>query len=377
MQCRLFFKYLLSSCCNRINNYLIEKMKEHNVSVVGYAIIDNYKIVAADTLSIRDDINVSKKTLLQSCSLSKPVTACGVLQLAAKRKIDIDKPLNAQLSDWKIPESKHGNGVNVRQSLSMTSGLCYGELNAVFPGYMHNKPIPTLDNILYGEAPATNLPIRMGSVPGSDYRYTGAGYMVLQKLIEEVSGKSFSQFMDVNVLRTLGMVGSIFQHPLNDQLKASAVPGFNANSEMVKGGWDIIPTLASGGLWSTPSDLANLAIGIANAYLGEGANPIIPQELAIEMLTRQQNSSFGLGVVIDGEGNAMNFRKNGHNTGYHNELIMFPNAGQGIVIMTNSSAGISLINNFVTFIAKRYNWPPYSPNFDEITVLKQRLKSCL
>jgi len=137
---------------------------------------------------------------------------------------------------------------------------------------------------------------------------------------------------------------------------------------MVKGGWNNYAIAASGGLWSTPSDLAKFSINIAKSYKGNNQG-LIPQSLAMDMLTRQKNTDFGLGVVVNGQGRTLNFRKGGHNLGYHNELLMFPNTGQGIVIMTNSENGTAVINYIVPIISHAYRWPCYFPYFDELVVI--------
>ena len=137
---------------------------------------------------------------------------------------------------------------------------------------------------------------------------------------------------------------------------------------MLKGGWNNYAISASGGLWSTPSDLAQFAINIVKSYKGK-RNAFISKPLAINMLTRSANTSFGLGVVINGHGRSLNFRKNGHNLGYHDQLIMFPNTGQGIVIMTDSENGMVVINYILPIIAKKYHWPCYFPVAFELVVI--------
>lgn len=357
---------------NIMKNRLIEEfsspltisMKKNNVSVVSYAVIDHNEITIIDSISIDPQIKVSSSSLFQACSLSKSLTAYAILKLIAEGKLDIDASINKQCLSWQIPKNEYNHKVSIRQCLSMTSGFCYGELNASFPSYTQDQKIPTLKEILYGMKPAHNQPIKIGYPPGSQCHYSGAGYMVLQQLIEDVTHQSFSQYMRTEILVPLKMAHSTFECLLNSEIKADAIPGFHPDGQMNNRGWENIVTTASGGLWSTPSDLANFVLAITKAYLGID-NTVIPQNLAKEMLTRQEKSGFALGVVVDGEGKQLNFRKNGHNNGYHNELLMFPHTGQGIVVMTNSAAGISVINELIALIAKKFQWPPYLLSFDE------------
>ncbi len=349
------------------SSYIKQVMKKNNVSVISYAIIENNTIRTVNNISLDPAMNVSSHSLYQACSFSKSLTAYAILKLIADNRILLDAPLNDQLHSWKIPECKYANKVTIRQCLNMTSGFCYSELNTTFPGYQQNEIIPSLDDILQGNKPAHNPPIKLSFEPGSQYYYSGAGFMVLQKLIEDVTQQSFTEYMRNEILIPLKMLNSTFQCPLPDILKDDAITGSNANGEIYKNGWENIVTSASGGLWSTSTDIANFILAITNAYLGID-NTNIHYTLVQEMLSHQSNSSFGLGVSIDGLGNNLNFRKNGHNNAYHNEFIMFPHTGQGMVIMTNSPNGITVINELMTFFSNKYQWPAYSKNFNELTI---------
>jgi CubicO group peptidase (beta-lactamase class C family) len=289
-------------------------------------------------------------------------------------KLDLNKPVNQQLKSWKIPGGEYADQITAKHCLTMTSGLCYGEFKTSFPGYKQSQSLPTLQNILDGREPATNVgsPVRSSYRPGSVYSYSGAGFMVLQKLIEDATGTAFAKFLDEQVLPSMSMTQSTFECPLGKAHRNLAVPGFDKFGKINNAGWYNIPYTASGGLWSTPSDLAKFSLQIAKVYQCGGS---FPPSLLSMMLEPQENSIFGLGIVVDGKGKFLNFRKNGHNTGYRNELLMFPNTGQGIVVMTNSANGIALINEFIDFIAKQQQWPDYSTNFDELGCYPDSVKN--
>lgn len=346
-----------------INAYLIDAMKAYNVPVVGYAIIDHNKVILAETLSIDPHIHVSKDSLFQAASISKSVSAYYALKLVDQKKLNLDESVNDYLTSWKIPLNRYNknNPVTLRQILSMTSGLSVSG----FPGHLQGEPLPTLKEILDGKSPANTPPIRVFYQPGSRYFYSGGGYEVLQQLIDDVTKKSFDEVMNKQLLVPLGMNHSIFQYPLNDKLRKTAVSAFDFNGKMLKGGWNNYAISAAGGLWSTPTDLAKFAISMTNSYLGNGHN-FITKSLALKMLMHQKNSDYGLGVVVNGQSSTLNFRKAGHNLGYHSQLIMFPNSGKGVVIMTDSENGDTLINYLVPIIAHEYNWPCYFPYFDEL-----------
>ena len=119
--------------------------------------------------------------LFPACSISKHVAAFGTLRLVADATIDLDTDVNAYLSSWQLP----GTGtVTVRQVLAHTAGLTQNW----FPGYAAGEPVPSLRQILRGEPPANTPAVRRELSPGSEFRYSGSHYAVLQQLLTDVTG---------------------------------------------------------------------------------------------------------------------------------------------------------------------------------------------
>lgn len=371
----IFFIEILSIGATAFANYssanisstLLPVMKAYHVPVVGYAIIKNNRIVSVDTLSIDPNIVVSSSSLFQAASISKSVSAYGALKLVSQDKLNLDESVNSRLVTWKIPVNQYNQSTPVilRQLLDMTSGLSISG----FPGHAQGKPLPTLLQILDGIPPANTSSIHVFYQPGTQYFYSGGAFEVLEQLMEDVTHQSFNVWMNNEVLKPLKMKQSIFQYPLTKARSQEAVPGFLSDGTMIKGGWNNYAIAAAGGLWSTPSDLAKFAIDITKAYRSNQG--LISKEIAKQMLTRQKNTDYGLGVVIDGKGKSLNFRKAGHNLGYHNEIIMFPNSGDGMVVMTDSENGEYIINYLIPFVAKKYHWPAYFPFFDELVTIPE------
>ena len=62
-------------------------------------------------------------------------------------------------------------------------------------GTRRTLPVPTLVQVLDGVKPANSKPIRVDIPPGTKNRYAGGGYVVLQQLLQDVTGKQFPLFM--------------------------------------------------------------------------------------------------------------------------------------------------------------------------------------
>jgi CubicO group peptidase (beta-lactamase class C family) len=226
-----------------------------------------------------------------------------------------------------------------------------------FSGYAQDAPIPSLLQVLNGDRPANSAPIRVDRVPGSEWRYSGGGYLVMQQLLGDLTGEPFPSYMENTVLKPLGMRSSTYLQPLPDAWASRAATGYTGLSHAaVKGRWCTHPELAAAGLWTTASDLARFAIGIQCSLAGT-SNPVISQSLTREMLTRQKNDS-GLGLFLGG--NPLKFGHNGDNRGFNSVMVAFAETRQGAVILMNTNTDIEVLKNIlVEAIGEQYHWPGY------------------
>lgn len=363
----------ICGAANDIDTQLKIAMKAYQVPVVGYAIIDNYTITSAQTISINPKLSVSNNTLFQAASISKSMTAYAALFLADHHRLGLDSPAINYLKHWKIPPSQHTKNkpVLIKNLMDMTSGLSVSG----FAGYTKDQALPSAIDLLNGKDPANNARIEVTSTPGRHYFYSGGAFQVLQQVITDVSNEDFSNFMNKTILKKIGMHNSLYQYPLiNTQLRKRVVPAFKGwSGQQVDGGWKRYACAGAGGMWSTPSDLAKFALNITASYLGKKPG-LISKNIARQMLTRQKNTDFGLGVVVSGSGDNLYFWKAGHNYGYHSLLIMFPNQGKGVAIMTNSETGNIVIDYLVALIARKQAWPYYFPFFDELINIPNTVK---
>ena len=155
---------------------------------------------------------VNADTVFQTASLSKWLTAWGVMALVEQRKLDLDAPVSRYLKRWTLPASAFDNNeVTARRLLSHTAGLT-DDLG--YAGFAPGTPVPSLEAWLKQNAdasPGTKGKVEVGIEPGTAWRYSGGGYALLQLLIEDVSGEPFEAYMQRVVFQPLGMMHSTFQ----------------------------------------------------------------------------------------------------------------------------------------------------------------------
>jgi CubicO group peptidase (beta-lactamase class C family) len=299
---------------------------------------------------------VTPRTLFQAGSISKPVAAVCALRLIAQGHLELDTAVNDVLVSWRVP-ANHGwqPRVTVRQLLSHTAGLTVHG----FPGYPTGRPVPSLVQVLNGQG--NTPPVRVGTIPGLQFSYSGGGYCVLQQLLVDLTGLAFPQLAKKLVLGPLGMDDSSYQQPLPKHQWSQAARGHRIGGAPVAGGWHAYPEMAAAGLWTTPSDLARFATAVQRAQVG-APGAILPRELAGELLRPQApNAQMGLGLWLEGEGSSLRFGHGGDDEGFVAQLLATATPGPGVVVMVNSDYGEVLLRPLVEAVARVEGWREVLP----------------
>jgi CubicO group peptidase (beta-lactamase class C family) len=193
---------------------------------VSIAIIDHDRIVWARAFGA----GATPSTLFQAASLSKLVTAVAALRLVQDGRLNLDRDVNAELTEWRVPPSDMtgSSPVTLRDLLSMTAGIGVPG----YLGYAPGAPLPNLTQILDGIPPANSPPVRVEAVPGRRYAYSGGGYEIVQAIIQDATHQSFEVAMQRLVLRPVGMADSAFVQPL-PSLVARAATGHRSDRTVV------------------------------------------------------------------------------------------------------------------------------------------------
>lgn len=289
-------------------------------------------------------------TLFQAGSISKGVAAMVALKVAESGRLELDADVSGALRSWRVPQSELSAGapITVRGLLSHTAGFGVSG----FPGYARGAKIPALADVLEGRPPANTAAIRVEVRPGTEWRYSGGGYTVLQQLIEDVEGRPFADVARARVLAPLGMTASTFEQPLPESWAARAAAGTHQSGEPVKGRWHVYPELAAAGLWTTPRDLARFVIEIQRPGR-------VLSDASVRAMRTPVKEDYALGLLMSGSGAGRRFEHTGKNEGFQAFLVGYASGGRGAVVMTNSENGRTLAVEIVRAIAREYRWPDY------------------
>jgi CubicO group peptidase (beta-lactamase class C family) len=342
-----------------------QRMRQFSVPGVSAAIIDQGRLVAADAwgvMSADGNEPVTTETMFQAGSVSKPVAAILALSLVGEGVLGLDHPINEVLRSWQVPENEFTKAMPVTLRHVITHQAGFTPFSYLIR--RSDGAVPSMADLLRGgihDWPVVTVEFE----PGSKHAYSNAGYCVLQLSLEDATGLSLHDFSRGRIFSPLGMHHSTFDEPLSPEVLATAASGHTrqrADKDSkpepvpVEGKAEIAPG-ATGGLWSTPSDLARLAVEVMRAYRGE-SDRLIPQHLADDLLTPQVGNE-GLGIYLEGEGPALRAGHRGGMVGFVAQLVFYPNVGKGAVIMANSEGGRWLNKELMAAIADEFDWPGY------------------
>lgn len=337
------------------------RMNALKVPGVSMAVVEHGQLSWARGYGVRKagtDQAIGDKTLFEIGSTTKLVTAIAAMQLVEKGMIGLDEDVNLALVGWKIPESEHTSveKVTLRRLLNHTSGIPATNFN------WEIDSAPTLEQVLRGESPADNAQAAVTAVPGSEHAYSNLGYVVIQRLIEDLTTKPFAELIRADVLGPLAMDDSTFN------------PDRAIDSVCLPHDGDGIPhplqlhpsAIAQGGLLSTPTDLARLAIDLMEGAQGRPSR-VLQSETIQSMLQPDPEldiekwSGFtdgqGLGLFLLKRGDNMKFLAPGMNLPGSTGLILgWPAQGFAVTLTTNGLNGQQLQVEILKSIGVEYGF---------------------
>ena len=336
---------------------LQQLMEKFHVPGVSVAVIKDFQIHWAKAWGVADvesGTPATTETMFQAASISKPVAAMASLKAIQDGKFGLDQDINTILKSWKLPVDEFAKNVPVtpRMLMSHTSGTGDG---FGFPGYAPTAPMPTVVQILDGKSPSNVGVVRLERPPLTGYKYSGGAVMIEQLALTDVIGKPFAQIMQEYVLGPIGMTNSSYEQPLPPARQSQASRAHSGGGKPMDAKWHVYPEQAAAGLWTTPTDLARLAIEVQKTLLGKSGR-VLSQKTMEEMVTPVGVGPFAVGFTIEKTGEGWYFSHNGSNWGFRCDLVAHRVKGYGVAIMTNSDSGGIVMQEVRARVARAYNW---------------------
>jgi D-alanyl-D-alanine carboxypeptidase len=223
-------------------------------------------------------------------SITKPIVATVLLQLVDEGKLSLDDTLGKRLPKV-AKQIANSNRITIRQMLNMTSGI---------PDYLSgygNQALPTLDNpsILQKKNTFGDLVGRLAGKkanfePGQQYEYSNSNYLLLGKIVEEVTGSKLVNQLRRRIFQPLGMKNTFY--PPQENIPGGLTHGYTdfngdgklEDSQAQKGNFSEVSS--AGAIVSTSEDITRFGRALFNGKL------LAPQTLQ-EMVRGQNQADSG------------------------------------------------------------------------------------
>lgn len=180
---------------------------------------------AAGSLRLDPDTAMTKDSLFRIASMTKPITAVGIMILVDEGKLAIDDPVEKHLPEfrgqWLISErgsdkvtlKRPPRAITIRDLLTHTSGL------AAYPPGLQDIYVKRNRSLAEAVLAVSQRPLEFE--PGSRWAYSNTGIDTVGRIIEVVSGQDYETFLASRIFAPLGMSSTTFR-PSAEQLKGAA-----------------------------------------------------------------------------------------------------------------------------------------------------------
>ncbi|WP_235496688.1 beta-lactamase family protein [Aneurinibacillus migulanus] len=286
----------------------------------GYGYADLEKKIPADP----------DRTVFPVASISKVFTATGIMQLVEQGKINLDEDIQTYLGDVKL-KNKTDYPLTMKHLLTHTTGFDFTD---TLESAQHRpEPLP-LDKYVKENMSTV---IRK---PGEAFRYDNFASMLQGYILQNVSGKSFNQYITENIYQPLEMKNSSFL--LTPEIKAKLATGYNAANKPFPVYTSNPIEQPEGGMFSTGKDMAAFMMAHLNKGTIEG-HKILDKDTAEMMQSihyaihpKLPNMAYGFETYYhSSHNNQFVIGKGGDLPGAHSWMWLLPEQRVGGFIVFN------------------------------------------
>ena len=248
---------------------------------------------------------MQKDTIFQIMSMTKPVTAIGIMMLAEEGKLALRDPVEEYLPEFKglrvrttvnpdeVRAGVPNHAITIRDLLTHTAGIQDYPGPPTIPDYAQTMSVP-LDEVVRQLAKQPLL-----FQPGTQWSYSSPGIEILGRIIEVCSGEKYVDFITKHILQPMGMKDSFF-FPPPDKISRIAMVYAQKDGKLVRSPASILGgdpakyrqgavfPAPGWGLYSTAEDLLHLYRMMLNDGVYEGHRYLSP--FSVHVMTEPQTT---------------------------------------------------------------------------------------
>ncbi len=293
-------------------------MQKNKIPGLVLGVVKNGKIVVekgCGVISLDSGMIPNENTIFNIGSVSKPLTAFGIMYLVDQGKLRLDDVASQYIPN--LPPS--WRKTTIRQFMSHQSGI---------PQFKRN--LPTFNEML---ASSNNLPLTFA--PGTRNEYNNFNYVVIGKVIEIVSGQPYLDFMRQKIFLPLGMTRTGFG--LRDANTATGYINADRNGQLLP----VDQVMPPGGLYNIPSGFMQSTLGdLLKFYNAIRKNKLLSPASYRQMLEpTQPNLPGSPGWMINYLGGVEVVSKNGSVKGYRSMFLFVPDRDHAVIFLYNFNSG--------------------------------------
>lgn len=297
-----------------------------NVPGLSAAVVQGDQVVWAQGFGVADveqGVMVRPESVFRIASISKPITAVAVMQLVERGLVSLEDPIQKYVPSY--PRKPQGE-IRIRHLLTHTSGIRHYKGNE----FSLAESFPSLDRAI---AVFRNDPLE--SAPGERYLYSTYGYNLLQGVVEQVTSRTFEEYLRSAVFGPAGMTTTYLERPQEivrhrvRQYVRGTTPFSWLNAPYV----DLSVKWAGGGLIATAGDIARFDIALNQGKLLRADT--LEQMYTSARLTNGNQTGYGLGWMVNQQGSRQFVAHSGGAMGGTTYLLREPKARTAAVIFAN------------------------------------------
>ncbi|HET8899436.1 MAG TPA: serine hydrolase domain-containing protein [Rhodanobacteraceae bacterium] len=271
--------------------------------------------------NLEQDTDAEADTNYRLASVSKQFTAAAILLLAEDGALSLDDSLRRWLPELPAPDQ----AITLRQVLIHSSGLVDYEERMAPDATAQISDQGVLDLLASTDT--------LYFTPGSAYRYSNSGYVLLGLVIERASGMGLPLFLKTRIFDPLGMTGTLlYEHQRGPEVGHRAY-GYSE----INGRWtrtDQSPTSATrgdGGIYSSVADLAKWDAALYDDRLLSDASRALAFSPHVKVTGEPYEAYYGYGWRITGD----TVWHSGESIGFRNVIVRWPQQHLTVIVLSN------------------------------------------
>ena len=304
--------------------------RDQHVCAVSYATVHAGKLSRSGGASGCDRMSApTEDSVFQAASLSKPVFAYAVLKLAQEGSLSLDTPLVSYLPQGYF----HIQNPFAFGRPPISDRVVAPELQTVTARMVlsHTSGLPNW----------SSEPLAFDFAPGTGWQYSGEGFMLLQRVVEELTRDKLDDFMRRRLFNPLGMSNTAFRW--KPQFANIAMPGMSSSGQPRQ--LDIPEAMAPLSLYTTANDYAKfLAALMADP---EAVQLIVEAPVSV---VPKLGLSWGLGWGVERSEREAFLWQWGNNPGYRAFVMASTKSGDAVVMLTSSENGLAMAEPIMTAV---------------------------